>query len=327
MADVARLAGVNRVTASVALRGARAGTHVSEATRQRILDAARELGYTPNAIALALRRQRTDIIGYYVGYGYISPADPFNAAVIDGIQHGCAQHHQDLLIYGGFERRSTDEIYAALSSGKIDGLVLIPAPNQPAVEKLVNSHLPIVAIANSEPAVPSVVVDDVDGSRQIAAYLAQKGHQRVWYRADRGKLTSTVRRRDAFYEAAADYGMSVITTVTADWDGRLNDAERELLRQPLSVRPTVAVNWVDTYAYAMLDDCAKLGVRVPEDLAVVGFDGVPLRFPPARTLTTIRAPWKQVSETAVHLLMNLIAGQDVARETILPVALVVGDTA
>lgn len=119
----------------------------------------------------------------------------------------------------------------------------------------------------------------------------------------------------------------MITTVTGDWDGRLNDAERELLRQPLRVRPTVAINWVDTYAYSMLDDCAKLGIRVPDDLAIVGFDGVPLRFPPARTLTTIRAPWKQVAETAVHLLMNLIEGQDVARETVFPVELVVGDTA
>jgi DNA-binding LacI/PurR family transcriptional regulator len=139
-------------------------------------------------------------------------------------------------------------------------------------------------------------------------------------------LTSTIRRRDAFYEAAGRYDLSVITTITDDWDGRLSEAEHDILRRPPTIRPTVAVNWVDTYAYAMLDDCVKLGVRVPDDLAVVGFDGVPLRFPPARTLTTIRAPWKRVAETAVHLLMNLIEGQDVARETVFPVELVVGDT-
>lgn len=326
MADVARLAGVNRVTASVALRGVQAGTHVSEATRQRILDAARQLGYTPNAIAMALRRKRTDIIGYYIGHGYLEPHDPFTADVIAGLQSGCGTYQQDLLMFGGFQRRSDDEIYAALSSGKIDGLVLLPSPHNPVMDKLVSSHLAVVAIANKVESLPSVLVDDVAGGQAVARYLAEQGHRYVLYRGDRFSLTSQVQRQQAFVRRATEYGIQVAIIITDDWHGHVSDEERELLTAPPEQRPTAAVNWVDTFAYSLLADCEQLGIRVPDDLAIVGFDGVKTNIPPARSLTTVRAPWREVAETAVDTLMALIEGKEVDAEKVFPVELVIGDT-
>jgi DNA-binding LacI/PurR family transcriptional regulator len=330
--DVAKAAGVNRVTASIALRGprpgARSGTRISEATRQRIIDVARELGYAPNAIALAFRRQRTDLIGFYTGYGNaIDPHLPFIADVLHGLQQGCEHHQQDLVIYGGFARHSTNEIYAALVSGKIDGLVVLPSPLNPVVEKLVHSHLPAVAIANAVAGLPSVTVDDAEGSRLLAAYLAKQGHRRVLYRTDTVDHVSPGLRRRAFLQAAAEHALEVTVSLPESSSDAMTAAEHALLTGPPQQRPSAVVCWVDTSAHAFLIDCARCGIRVPEDIAVAGFDGVVGVVPPLYRLTTVRAPWRTVTERAVDLVIDLIEGREVPAETVLPVELIIGETA
>lgn len=328
MSDVAKKAGVNRVTVSVALNGtAHAGTRVSEATRQRVLKAANELGYAPSAVALALRRSRTNIIGYYTGYESLNAHDPFTGTVLNGLQVSCRQHHQDLLIFGSFERSSVDDIYAALAGGKIDGLVLLPTPHSPVMDKLFNSHLPIVAIANPTPNLPSVTVDDFTGSQLLARYLAEQGHRRILYRADHLIHSSTIRRCEAFLAEAQTLGLQV-TVSRESPDGYITPHEVTLLTTSASTdRPTAVVSWVDSQAYRFIEDCKTLGIRIPEDLALVGFDGAAMDIPPADRLTTIRAPWKTVAETAVNVLMAMIEGQEVEREIMLPVTLSIGDTA
>jgi DNA-binding LacI/PurR family transcriptional regulator len=325
MEDVARLAGVHRVTASVALSGAHASTRVSEETRERVLAAAKELGYHPNARALALRRSSTDIIGLYSGYTP-NAHDPFTAEVINGLHQVCTPHEKDLLMFGDFEGRSADEVYASLANGKIDGLVMIPAPNRPLINNLAGSHLPVVAIADGLPDFTSVVVDDAGGSRLAVEHLAGRGHQRVLYRTDMYEHTSALRRLEAFQQAAAAAGMEVIATRPGDWDGNLSPEEEALLLVPPGEHPTAAACWADQSAYALLDACERLGIRVPEELAVVGFDGISTRIRPARQLTTIRAPWREVAVRAVELLLALLGGQEVPQETVFPVELVIGDT-
>lgn len=303
------------------------GTRVSEATRKRVLQAAKDLGYTPNAVALALRGQRTNIIGYYTGYESLDAHDPFIATVLNGLQHSCIRHHQDLLIFGSFERSSVDDIYSSLAGGKIDGLVVLPTPKSPLMDKLLHSHLPVVCIANSQPKTPSVVVDDCKGSYLLAQYLAGQGHRRIHYRADALYHTSPVRRHDAFLQAATELGLTV-TVNDQSVDGHIIPQEIELFTQtPLDSRPTVVVSWVDSHAYVFLEDCEKLGIHIPGDLALAGFDGVVPSVRPAYRLTTIRAPWLEVAATAVDLLIDLIDGKEVEREVMLPVELVIGDTA
>jgi DNA-binding LacI/PurR family transcriptional regulator len=325
MADVARLAGVHRVTASVVLNNAEASTQVSEATRQRILDAAQELGYQPSALALALRRQRTDIIGFYRGAVYLH--DPWVADVLMGLQRGCEICRKDLLLYGEYEQRSADEVYASLVNGKVDGLITVPLQDDAAViRKVARSYLPVVAIADSMPHLVSVVVDDVEGSRLLAEHLARKGHRRILYRKDPYYHTSTVRRLAAFREAAAGFGMEMAEFLPGDWDSNLSAQEEACLLASPDERPTAAVCWADMCAYGLLDNCERLGIRVPDDLAVVGFDGVVPRIKPAYNLTTIRAPWLQVAEKAVEVLVALLEEKDVPQETVFPVELIVGDT-
>jgi DNA-binding LacI/PurR family transcriptional regulator len=194
------------------------------------------------------------------------------------------------------------------------------------VDKLFMSYLPVVAIANPVPGLPSVTVDDMTGSQMLARYLADKGHRHLLYRADHLVHSSTVRRRDAFLETAAELGMTVIVTAESS-TGHITPFEAALLTGSGASRPTAVVSWVDSQAYIFIEDCTALGIRVPDDLAVVGFDGVVPTMRPACRLTTIRAPWEEAAAIAVNHLMSLLEGHEVQRETMLPVELVIGDTA
>lgn len=325
MQDVARLAGVSRVTASVALNGSRSNTHLSESTRQRIFAAAKQLNYTPNANAMALRSSRSGVIGYYVGYEECNMYDPFNAAMITGLRRSAQNHRQDLLIYSGFERGTADETYSALTNGKIDGLIVLPSSRNPIVDRLVDSYLPVVAIANRIESVPSVVVDDVGGSRLIAEYLAEHGHRQIVYFGDHLDHASTRHRLEAFVEAAEQLGLLVQVVRHTLLDPKVVVAH--YLNLPPAERPTAAVCWADSFTYFFLEHCRQYGIRVPNDLAVVGFDGVMPRIRPVYQLTTVRAPWEKAAEIAVDTLHRLIEGEEVPQQTVLPVELVVGETA
>src|SRR5262249_47656133 len=117
MKDIAERVGVSKMAVSAVLSGTSSTARVSEATRERILAAARELRYRPNAIARSLRSKRTNIIGFYSGYRYIDPRNPFFAEIVGGLQEGCAEHRKDLLLHTVFQRASVDDIYGELVDG------------------------------------------------------------------------------------------------------------------------------------------------------------------------------------------------------------------
>ena len=134
--DVAKLAGVSPFTVSTVLNGARSSTRVSDATRERIHAAAKELGYRPNALARSLQSRRTNIIGLYFGYGSLEPHDPFHAEVLTGLQRGCEAFRKDLMIHYSFHKHSVDEVFSELAGGKIDGLVLLTSSKDPLVARV-----------------------------------------------------------------------------------------------------------------------------------------------------------------------------------------------
>lgn len=325
--DVAQRAGVSLMTVSAVLSGKAAERRISAETQRRVAEIARLMEYRPNGIARSLRRQSTNIIGLYSGIGYLNASHPFLAELIGGLQEGCDLHRKDLLLHGTFRGRSADDIYAELLDGRLDGLIVQARPADALVDRLAESHLPVIAVVDAIPSVPSVVADDVGGARALFDYLAGKGHRRfVFFGAGSG-IMSAVRRQVAFRSAAARTGLTV-----REWTG---DSLRALdgtpveqwLFGPPEERPTAAVCWSDNAAYEFLAFCRDRGLRVPEDIAVTGFDGFPA--PPAivRRLTTIRAPWGDVARRAVTLLAEMLEGREAPVETVVPVELVAGDTA
>ncbi len=327
MQDIADQVGVSRMAVSVALHGTTSNVGVSESTRTRIVEAARQLQYRPNAIARALRRRKTDIIGVYSGYSPLFARTDFLSQIIAGAEEGCAAHGKNLLLHTSFGGQSTDEIYAELVDGRIDGLVVFSPPEDPLAEQLAKSHLPVVAVADAIPGVPSVVVDDEKGARLTFDYLASRGHRRVTYRSLKERLVSAERRRVVFLETARRTGLDVEEWCAPKLLHGEDSYLRNLAQRPSAERPTAIVCWNDESAYDLLAHCRRQGIRVPDQLAVVGFDGDqnPIDF--HWRLTTIRAPWMMVARTAVTLVAKQLADEEVPAESILPVELVVGDSA
>ena len=329
MADIAQRAGVSKVTVSAVL-SASAGnnTRVAPATRQRILDAAREMNYAPNSLAKMFRRNRTDIIGLYLGDWLLNTHDLFLAEIVSGLQIGCRNHGKDLLIHGT-HGRSVEDVYRELTNRKIDGLIVFAAEHDALALRLASSSLPVVAITDAVPSLPSVVADDRAGSRLVAGYLAAKGHQRVLYRRGPAFQTSANRRYEAFREATVGLGMSVREDSgrVQNFAFTLSEREGAILGASLMERPTAIVCSNDLLAYATFDYCQDRGYRVPEDFAIVGFDGIVPQFRPAARLTTIRAPWSEVAQTALRLAIRRLAGEEIPSETVQPVELVIGQTA
>jgi DNA-binding LacI/PurR family transcriptional regulator len=326
LTDVARRAGVNKVTVSVVLNNSRANTRVSEATRQRIFTAAAELKYQPNAVARSLRRRRTNIIGLYNGYGDTDAMIPFLAQIIAGLQHACGDYRKDLLIHGILSRSSADEVYGEVVNGKVDGLVLIGPPDHPLAAQLADSHLPVVAVADPAPGMPSVSVDDALGGRLQAEHLAARGHRHALFMMPLQDRTSARRRCAAFRETAAKLGMKVLEVTAADVHGSMGSDAEALLTATGEGRPTAVACWEDLCGYRVLAGCVRLGLTVPDGVAEVGFDGVEPFTEPVWRLSTIRAPWKEVAYRALALLVDAIEGRPVPPASTLPVELVIGNS-
>lgn len=331
--DVAARVGVSPMTVSNVLSENTARQkHVSQETRVRVLEAVRLLKYRPNANAVSLRRRRTNIIGVYGGYNYVNAENAFFATILGGLQAGCDQHRKDLLVHGTFRGMAVSDIVNEMADGRVDGLILYSPRNHPLVEMLVESALPVVAITDALVSFPSVVADDWQGGRMQANHLAEKGHQRVAFITSTLSLsysmTSVERRWEGFADQAKSHGMQV-TRIPVPHVGNaphVTEADLGWLNVPPEERPTAVVCWNDLTAYDLLGCCQRMGIRVPEELAVVGYDGVMSTRGMYRRLTTVRAPWSQVASKAVTILVDLIEDKEVPPETILPGELIVGDT-
>lgn len=323
--EVSRRAGVSKVTVSSVLNGSRSNTRVSASTRERILSVVAELGYHPSAIARSLRRKRTNIIGYYSGYGFISLRNQFSTEIISGLQDGCEEHGKDLLLHGAFRGASVEDIYAELASGKIDGLALFAPENHPLIERLSRSHLPVVLLADGAANLPSVIADDYKGSQLVADYLHAKNHRRILYRCLVRYHAAVERRLKSFQEAARRLGLTV--TVSVAPTGDLTEEEMAILSPDNPERPTAVVCWGDDWAKSVLAHCLALGWRVPEDVAIVGFDGIEPNDPPQYRVTSVRVPWHDAGRIAIEQLIHQMKGGEAPAETILPVSLLIGDTA
>ena len=320
--DIADKAGVSLTTVAHVMNGyTKSG--IKPETWQRVQKIADELGYRPNAIARSLRFQKTHTIGVYSGYDYRSMRDPFLAEVYTGIQKACDELGYDYLVRSDMHGKTPAEIRLRLGDGKIDGIVIHAPANDPVVDYVVARKLPAMAIADRQPHIPSMVADDVQGMRLLVDYLWSRGHRHIWYLTSVMRLESIVARSEQFGELMRERGgRSKVVPYPVDApDAFLKD----LMSQ--SDRPSAVCCWNDYYAYELLKHCIRGGVGVPDELAVVGFDGLLETRLPARDLVTVSAPWETMAYDSVKLLVQSLDGQPAPAMTVVPVTLIAGDTA
>ncbi len=315
--DVARAAGVSVSTVSKAVNG-RYG--IADATVQRVLDAVRELGYESSLVASSMRARRTGVIGVL-----LADFEPFSAEILKGV--GAAMHDTsfDLLAYSGsrhgagdgWERRSLSRLSGTL----IDAAIMVT----PTVVGA-STEIPVVAIDPhaGRADLPTVESDSFGGALAAVRHLIDLGHRRIGFLAGRPDLRSAGLREAGYRRALADAGIPFDPSLIGVGRYEL-EVTRESARVMLGVeaRPTAIFAANDLSAIAVIDAAHDLGLRVPEDLSVIGFDDVPEASRRALPLTTIQQPMRRLGAVAADMAFTLLMGQELDEtHVILPTRLV-----
>ncbi|MFC5379193.1 substrate-binding domain-containing protein [Aquipuribacter nitratireducens] len=337
--DVAAAAGVSASTASLAFSGA---GPVAEATRRRVLDAAQSLGYAgPDPTAASLRRGRSGVVGVVVGERIRDAfRDPYVATLLDGLVDALAGEGLAILLLpmvhdvGG----QPAEQYR---TAPMDAVVYATGglPDDPSLPVVLGRGVPVVAIEGPEaPGASLVRIDDRDGSRHAARLLAGLGHARVGvvtmpWRLDgsSGALTASRRALAGFADSTARLaGVEDVLAPVAVVECPTNtveagrDAAVRLLGDDVGERPTAVVAQSDVLAAGVVQGCRDLGLDVPGDVSVVGFDGVEIPWLPLQLTTLVQPVTEKARATADAVLARLAGGP--ASDVTLPVRLRVGAT-
>lgn len=299
--DVADAAGVDISVVSRVLNGD-PKLSIRPATRQRIIDAAAELGYRPNNAARILKSARTMTIGLLL-------PDLFNAAlaIAEGAEERAAETGYVLWIATG----SLPERLSALE-GRIDGLLIASATSQMIPRP--DANLPMLLVNRNEAGsgIPGITVDDHAGAALAADYLISLGHRHIAHVAG-PQSTDTARRRKAgFVEAAARAGVSIpdewVVEAPFSESGGYSAATRLADGED---RPTAIFVSNITQSVGALAAVRRLGWRIPEDISIVGYDDVTLATYLDPPLTTVRMPLRELGSLAVDQMLALIEGRDV----------------
>jgi len=282
---------------------------VSEATRRRVLDVVAELGYEPNATARALSTGRTRSVGVIAPFF----TRPSVIERLRGLAPMLAAAGYQLVL---FDVERPDQRAAVFRSviGRVDGLLSISlAPPKADQRRLAAAGIPVVLVDQAHDELPTVTVDDVEGGRMATAYLLELGHRRIAFAGDtvdgvHGASASS-RRCVGYQRALGDAGVPVRPDlVRLRPHGRDATAIADDLLA-LAGPPTAIFAASDLQALAMLDALTARGVRVPEDVSVVGFDDVELaRY---AGLTTVAQPLEDSGTRGAELLLAALDGEDV----------------
>jgi LacI family transcriptional regulator len=317
MEDVARAAGVSVATVSKVVNR-RYG--VAEATIDTVSVVIEELGYEASLGASSLRSLRTNVIGVLV-----AEFEPFSTELLKGVSSAIGETGYELLAYSGgrsgtavgWEHRSLSRLGGTL----IDGAILVT----PTVVSA-TAQIPIVAIdPHTGPVgIPTVDADNVAGAIAATRHLLGLGHTRIALLGGREDLESARLREHGFRAAMAHAGVPVDARLVRVGGFRVETATapaHELLSRP--DRPTAVFAANDISAIRTIEVARELGLRVPQDLSVVGFDNVPESVLCSPSLTTVAQPLHDMGATALRMLVELLAGREPVHPRVrLPVRLV-----
>ncbi len=324
--DIAARLGISQPTVSRVLNG---DIHykVSTTTRQLIFATAEEMGYSANALARALRNKRTDVIGLYTLPHVLDTRQEFFGYLYGGLQRSCETHRVDILVHKTFEGRLASEVYAEIIDGRTDGVVVyLNNPDVPLVARLQQTNLPVVSVADPLPGIPAVACEDLSGMTRMMEYLWDKGHRRFAFIAPQHRATAVLRRYDAFRAFLEERGAEPDERVLVYVEGDQTEQALDFIWR-FPKRPTAVCCWNDRTAYDLLRHCLDREIKIPDDLAVTGFDGFGDAQLPIFQLVSVKVPWYEMAQTAVDLLIQRINGAEIPMETLLPVELMLGTTA
>jgi DNA-binding LacI/PurR family transcriptional regulator len=330
--DVARRAGVSYQTVSKILRGQ---MQVTPEVRARVQQAVEELGYRPNVTARNLRTQSSHLIGYSwepARQNFFSPVlEEFEQSIVEAAE----QHGYHILLFpqreGGDLARTYEEL---VFTGRVDGFVLSDLgysdPRIPALQQL---NVPLVAFGRTHCdncTFPYVDVDGRAGLRLAVDHLLAQGHQRIAALAWPEDSRVGEDRLSGYREAMRDAGLAIDPAWIKRGKGKDEygyDAACDLLDLPAHRRPTAMVTVFDLIAVGAMRAIHARGLTVGRDVAVTGFDDMPIIFYLQPGLTTLRQPIWDLGQRVVQMLVSLLKGENPGdQQTLLPPELIIRES-
>jgi DNA-binding LacI/PurR family transcriptional regulator len=329
-ADVAKLANVSRTTVSFVLNDV-PGVKISEETRQRVLEATRELDYYPASSARALASGRTQRIGLVLGEGQDRlSADAFLPSFLQGVTASVRRRGYRLVLQMAEDVTSREAYMGLIREQQIDGLILSgPRYDDPVLHELAERAFPMVLHGYVPGApFPCVDVDNQSGARQAVEHLIGLGHRRIGFISNAPLCYSGAQERFVGYQKAlAEHDIALDPDLVRP-AAFLPETGQEAMEELLELRtpPTAVFAAGDVIALGAMSALHAAGAGVPDEVALVGFDDIFLSayvYPP---LTTVRVPAYGLGWTAAEQLIALIQGDHEVDTVILETELVIRDS-
>lgn len=328
--DVARRAGVAVSTVSLVIN--RKGK-VSAETRERVLRAVAELNYHPQRSARGLVTQRSGNLGFILTDDHFSRAEPFYTKVFLGTEFEARSHDYYILLTTVRQQFRREGVPRFLLERDVDGVIFAGKVPSRLVEYVKEKGLPIVLVDYYPPRgdYSCVLIDNVGGAQLAVSHLVHKGHRRIAFIGGDLEHPSIRDRFIGYREALTQAGIEVFDSLvvtdqpyTATSDGY--EAAKELLHRGQPFTALFAAN--DAMAVGALRLMQERGLKVPDDVAIVGFDDVEAAITTRPALTTVRVPKEELGAIAVRRMVEQINHNDRAiSRTIVPTTLVLRDSA
>lgn len=319
--DVAKAAGVS---VSAVSRTFTPGASIAEQTRSKVLSAANRLGYRPNVIARGLISNRTDLVALVVG----TIASPYDPLLVDALARELSRIQKRIILLPvDSQTPITDAMEIALDYRVSGAVVAAGTMTGDMSQRFADLGVPVVLagrIADGR-MMDCVCADNLAGGRQAADLLVRTGHRRVAYLGRTRRAFSDQERFQGLAQGLAAHGLEAFAEYRIDERAQDIDATMELLTG--AERPDALFCVNDALALQVLEGCRLLGIRVPEDMAVIGYDNIPQARWPSFRLTTIAYPVAETVAEILRLLSQRI--EDIGRPravTRIPAKLIVRDS-
>lgn len=328
--EVGKLAGVSRSTVSRVINDR---PSVRAQVRERVWRVIEETGYQPHAAARSLATRRTSMVGVIIPEAVTTLfTDPFFPHLLYGITRTCNSERYYLLLSLFDNPTGPEEMYQrVVRSGHVDGVIVASTHvTDPLVAKLLRDGVPFVSVGrHPDERVSYVDVDNVAGARMAVEHLIRHGHTRIATITGPQNMVHGEDRLAGYRQALEAHHLSVDEQLVAEGD--YTEASGSVATQRLlSASPTAVFAASDAMAVGALKVLREAGLRVPEDVALVSFDDVPVAAAVEPALTTVRQPIERLGSMAADLLLRLLENlPDVpsrAQRIVLPADLVVRDS-
>lgn len=316
--DVAKAAGVSVVTVSRVLNG-KYLEKVGPKTRKRVLETAKRLNYKPNIMARGLQKGRTHLVGVVLD----RIVDSFFGDILQGIQDAAMEADLAVIVYTRPTHLADDKFALDdLCSRRVDGILYFPNRSPANIREVVERGIPVVQLCNSHNQVraPYVKVDHRRGAYMATEHLIRLGHRRIAHLGAHGNGdVQGLDRLIGYRMALSDHELPYDESIVIESDYTRTDGYRsvkELLERTRDVTAIFACS--DFTAVGAMRALEEEGLRVPDDIAVVGFDDLHFSAWLSVPLTTVAQPKEEIGQTAIKTLLALIEGESVPNTTFDP---------